>query len=106
MRPHLTLKSKVQIASCQKKPHFSEAFPEATIREGADELTLRAGGAFINTEHIELKRWRPPLVDTHWHAFCQSIDKGIEGKEWDELYYHHREMSQATGAKSRVRVKK
>ena len=25
-----------------KKPQFSEAFPEAVIREGADELTLRA----------------------------------------------------------------
>ena len=27
-----------------RKPKFSEAFPEAAIREGADELTLRADG--------------------------------------------------------------
>ena len=51
-----------------KKPQFSEAFPEAVIREGADELTLRADEvatqrAFINTKHIEFERWRPPLVD-------------------------------------------
>ena len=41
-----------------KKPQFSEAFPEAVIREGADELTLRADEvgtqrAFTNTKHIE-----------------------------------------------------
>ena len=85
------------------KPQFSEAFPEETMREGADELTLRADEvgtqrAFINTEHIELERWGPPQVDVDWHAFCQAIYKGIEGKEWEELYYHYREMSQATGA--------
>ena len=45
-----------------KKRHFSEAFPEAVIREGADELTLRADEvgslrAFIDTIHIELERW-------------------------------------------------
>ena len=45
-----------------KKQQFIEAFPEAVIREGADELTLRADEvgtqrAFINTEHIEFERW-------------------------------------------------
>ena len=45
-----------------RKPKFSAAFPEATIREGTDELTLRADEvetqrAFINTEHIEFDRW-------------------------------------------------
>ena len=87
-----------------KKPHFSEAFPEAVFREGADELTLRAGEvgtqrAFINTDHTEFERWGPPLVDTDCHAFCQTIYKGIEGDEWEELYYDHRELSQAAGAK-------
>ena len=52
-----------------KKPLFSEAFPEAVIREGADELTLRAD------------------------------DKGIEGDDWEEPHYHYRELSQAAGAK-------
>ena len=45
-----------------KKPQFSEAFPVATIKEGADEFTLRADevgtqNAFINTEHIVFERW-------------------------------------------------
>ena len=71
-----------------KKPQFSEAIPEAAVREGADELTLRG----------EFGRWRPPLVDADWHAFRQAIYKGIGGKEWEELHYHHRELSQAAGA--------
>ena len=61
-----------------KKPQFREVFPEAVIREGADELTLRAEEVgsrrtFIDTKHIELERWGPPLVDSDWHAFCQAI---------------------------------
>ena len=81
-----------------QKPQFSEAFPEATIREGADELTLRADEVgtlrdFINTDHIELERWRPPLVDADRHAFCEAIYKGIEGEDWEELYCHYRDMS-------------
>ena len=47
-----------------RKPQFSVAFPEAAIREGADELTLRAEEVgslrtFIDTTHIELGRWGP-----------------------------------------------
>ena len=65
-----------------QEPNFSEAFPEAAIREGADELTLGADEvgtqrAFINTDHIEFERWGPPLVDASWHAFCRAIYKGI-----------------------------
>ena len=80
-----------------RKPQFSEAFPEATIREEADELTLRADEedtqrAFTNTEHIEFERWGPPLVDADWHAFCQAIYNKIEGKEWEELYCHCRKI--------------
>ena len=63
-------------------PRFSEAYPEATIREGADELTMRAEEvvtlrAFINIDHIEFDRWGPPLVDADGHAFRQAIHKGI-----------------------------
>ena len=41
------------------KPQFSDAYPEAVIREGADELTLRAEdvgslGTFVDTTNIEL----------------------------------------------------
>ena len=87
-----------------KKPHFSEAFPEAVIREGADELTLLADEvgtqrAFINTKHIEFERWGPPLVDADWHAFCQATYKGIERKGWKEPYYPYRDLRQAAGAK-------
>ena len=62
-----------------KKPMFSEAFPEAATREGADELTLRADEegmqrAFINTEHIEFERWGPPLV----HADCKQSTKELK----------------------------
>ena len=75
-----------------KKPQFSEAFPEA-VSEGADELTLRAGKVaslrtFIDTKHTE-------LVDTDWHAFCQAIYKGIEGQEWEALYYYYKELQGA-----------
>ena len=48
--------------------------PEAAIREGADELTLRAEEvktlkACINIDHIQEDRWGPHPVDADWHAF-------------------------------------
>ena len=57
-----------------QKLNFSEAVPEAAIREGADELTLSTtdGG----------RRW---LMRTGMHAFCHGIYKGIEGEEWEEM---------------------
>ena len=86
-----------------KKPQFSKASPEAVIREGADELTSRAEEvgtqrAFINTKHIELERWGPPLVDADLPACCQTIYKGSAG-DGKKLYHHCRELSQAAGAK-------
>ena len=65
-------------------------YPEAAIRERADELTLRADEvgtqrATINIDHIEDDRWRPPLVDADWHTFCQAMFKGIEGEEWEDV---------------------
>ena len=43
-----------------QKPKFSEAYPEAAIREGADALTLRADEvetlrAFIDLDHIDFE---------------------------------------------------
>ena len=38
-------------------------------------------------------------MDADWHAFCQAIYKGIEGSEWEELYFHYRAMSKAAGAR-------
>ena len=37
-------------------------------------------------------------MDADWHAFCQSIFQGIEGCEWEDLYFHYRKMSKAPGA--------
>ena len=68
-------------------------YPEA-IREGTDDLTLKA---CINIDHIEENRWGPPQVDADWHAFCQAIN--LPGNQWEELYFHYREMSKAVGAK-------
>ena len=67
-----------------KKPQFNEDFPDAVIREGADELILRAKEVgslrtFIGTNQVELERWGPPLVDANWHAFCQEC--GISRNE-------------------------
>ena len=67
----------------QEDRHVTAA--AATIREGADELTLRADEVgtqrpFINTEHTDFGRWVPPLVDADWRSFCQAVYKGIEWK--------------------------
>ena len=40
------------------------------------------------------------LVDADWHALLQTIYKGIEANEREELYCHYRELSQAAGAKN------
>ena len=74
------------------------------LREGADDLTLRAEEintqkACINVDHIYEKLWGPPSADADWHAFCQAIYKGVEGSEWRELYHHYRDLSKAAGAK-------
>ena len=72
-----------------KKPKFSEAFPEAVIRDGA-ELTLRAEEVgllrtFVDTKHVELESWGLPLVDAGWHAFFQ--------------YIHYKELHETAGTK-------
>ena len=81
------------------KPKFTTDFPGAVIREGADELTLRAKeeGArrtFIDTSKMEKQRWGPLLVDADWHAVCQAY-QGIEGPEWEAMYYHYEDLHQA-----------
>ena len=48
------------------------------LREGADDLTLRAGRirhahkACITVDHIDDKVWRSPLVDAGWARFLPS----------------------------------
>ncbi len=46
-------------------------FPDATIREGVDEWTVRAG----------MLRTLPP-VDEDWLAICEAIYRGVEGAEY------------------------
>ena len=41
----------------------------------------------------------PPLVDADWYAFCQALYKGIEGKDWQAMYFAYREMSRAMEVK-------
>ena len=65
------------------------------LREGADDLTLRAEEfatlkACINVDHIDQTFWGSPLVDADSYAFCQVIDNGIEGSEWEDLYHNYR----------------
>ena len=74
------------------KPKFTAYFPRAIIREGPDELTLRAHGegavrTFIDSTNVEDQRWELPLVDADWDAFCQVIDHGIEEQEWEALCF-------------------
>ena len=39
------------------------------------------------------------MVDTDWHAFCQTLYKGIEGEDSEELYDAYKEKSRAVGVK-------
>ena len=58
-----------------RRPKGSEGYPELTVRESPDELTLRGvrgeevgtWKSYINVDHIET------LVDYDWHAFCQVL---------------------------------
>ena len=51
------------------------------VREGADELTLRAeecdtlNRVYQCGSHcfFQKKKWGPPLVDADWYAFYQAI---------------------------------
>ena len=72
-----------------RRPTFEEGCSEVSIREGPQELTLRAEEvgsqkACINVDHTAEDTWGSPLFDADWHAFCQVIYKGIEGSEWED----------------------
>ena len=72
-----------------RKPKAREGGSDVIVRESPDELTRRAEE--VNTS----ERWRPPMVDADWYAFRQVLYKGVEGKDWEEMYDPHREMSKA-----------
>ena len=57
------------------KPNLTTDYLTAVVREGADELALRAHEeevvrSFIDTTNVGNKRWGP-LVDEDWYAICQ-----------------------------------
>ena len=94
-----------------RRPKGSEGYPDATVRESPDELTLRTEEvgtwkSYSNVDHMEKERWALSLVDTDWHAFCQALYKGIEGEDWGELYDAYKEMSRAVGLRSCRRLRK
>ena len=63
-----------------RRPKFKEGYPEASIREGPEELTLRAEEvgcqkSCINVDHIAEDRWGPPMVDADWQPFAKQSTK-------------------------------
>ena len=66
---------------------------------------MNASKALINVDHIEPGRWGPPVVDADWCAFCQTLFKGIEGKDWEDMYDSHKVMSRAVGVKKPQKAK-
>ena len=77
------------------KPKFTTDFPEAVVREAADELALRAD------EEGALRTWETKdgshclWMRTDWHAICQAINKGVEGAELETMYDKYAELHQA-----------
>ena len=75
------------------KLNFTSSFPEAVVREGADELTLRGrrgkkkkSCAPSSTPRTwETADGRRPLADEDWHAICQAINKGVGAAEWESM---------------------
>ena len=94
------------------KPNFTTDYLGAVFREGADELTLRAREEgvlrILSTPLMwdTKKRWKPPLVDLDWHAFCQDIFQGVEGPEWDAMYSQYEDLHQAVKSKKSGEHKK
>ena len=82
-------------------PKFEQTeLPECDHPRRVDELTLReceegTQRSVINTSHFGDGRWmgESPLVAEDWHAICQAIYTGVEGAEWENLYYKFVEMN-------------
>ena len=85
-----------------RKPKIPEGESDVTNQKNPDELTLRAeelntSTAYIDVNHIEPERWGPLLVDADWYYFCKALYKGIEGKDWEEMYDSYKVMRKASG---------
>ena len=67
------------------KPKFTTDFLDAMVREGADELTLRAVKegmlrTFIDTTDAGDNGWEPPLGYEDWHAIFAKVSRDQNGK--------------------------
>ena len=61
-----------------RRPKGSEGYPEMTVRESPDELTLPTEEvgtwtSYINVDRTEKERWGLLLVDYDWYAFCRAL---------------------------------
>ena len=88
---------------CVQKPNFSGDYPEAAVREGADDLTLRAEevktlNACVNIDHIEENTWAPPLRCGLARFLLSKLQRNWKARVGGAVLYY-REMSKATGAK-------
>ena len=75
-----------------------ERFSDGAVRAEVHEMTFRKGEegtprSFIDIAHVQVGRWRPPLVDEDWHAVCQAIHQGVGGAQWENLYCRFVEMN-------------
>ena len=75
-----------------EKPQFAlETYVCAKIKEGADDLTLRADEealafTFFGTKEINIEECGPSLANEDWHAICQVLYQSIETEEWYNMY--------------------
>ena len=70
------------------------------VHEAAEELTLRRGEegglcTFIDAANVGDTGFGPPLVDEGWHAICPASFEGIDGEEWENMYYKCVELGKA-----------
>ena len=68
-----------------RRPKLEEEGPEVLIREGPEEVTLRAEEvntqkSCINVDHIAQDRWRPPLVELIGMLSARRSTKVLKGK--------------------------
>ena len=69
-----------------RRPKCEGEGSEVSIREGPEESTLRTEEVRSKKSCINVEgQMRPLFVDADWHANCQAIYKGAEGRHWEEL---------------------
>ena len=86
------------------KPKFTADFLEAVVREGADELTLRAEEGTLRTFSLRPRMWEtvdgsPLLVDEDWHAICQAILS-----EWETRRMHQAAKCKKSGENKKAKA--